>query len=114
MDTGGASLGIPFEKQEFDTVTTRALTVTESQTVASQAIETLSVTSSAAIGNASTDTVGFYGATVTTQPLAITSVTTTAATSTTPYGYSSTQADGLVTAVNALIVKMRALGLIAT
>ena len=68
-------------------------------------------------GSASTDKLGFYGlATPVTQPTAITSVTTTAATSTTnAYGYTTAaQADAIVTAVNALITKLASTGLIAT
>lgn len=116
--TGGPALGVVFAKQEFDTVTSNTMNVSTlnvtTQAVASQTIATLAVTSSAQLGNASTDTLGFYGATVTTQPATvtsvttatITSVTTTAATSTTPYGYlTSTQADALVSAVNALITR---------
>lgn len=66
-------------------------------------------------GGAATDKLGCYGATPVVQPSTIsgvttaeiTSVTTTAATSTTnAWGYStSTQADAIVTAVNALIVR---------
>lgn len=114
MQTGGAAIGIPFEKQEFNTVTTATLVVTGTQSVASQSVETLAVTSSAQLGNASTDTLGFYGQTVTSQPTAITTVTTTAASSTNPWGFTtSTQADAIVTAVNSLITKIKALGLTA-
>jgi len=68
------------------------------------------------VGSSSTSLVGFYGATPIVQPGAVTTVTTTAASSTTPYGYTtSTQADAIVTAVNALISKLGAsnLGLTA-
>lgn len=60
-------------------------------------------------------TLGFFGETVTTQPAAVTAVTTTGATSTTnAYGYTTAaQADAIVTAVNALITKLQALGLTA-
>lgn len=66
------------------------------------------------IGTSSTTPIAFYGATVTTQPAtiaavtttAITSVTTTAATTSSPAGYSTTtQADAIVTAINAIIVR---------
>lgn len=59
--------------------------------------------------------IGFYGTAPIVQPGAVTSVTTTAATSTTnAWGYTtSTQADAIVTAVNAIITKLQALGLTA-
>ena len=66
------------------------------------------------VGTAATDLIGFYGAAPVDQPAAVTSVTTTAATSTTPYGYSSTQADGIVASLNAVVARLRELGLIAT
>jgi len=116
--TGGAALGIPYAQQEFDTITTRNLTVTGTQTVATEALADVTISGSAAILNASTDTLAFYGATLTTQPAAIsavttatlTSVTTTAASSTTPYGYTtSTQADAIVATLNAVAVRAAAL-----
>lgn len=67
------------------------------------------------MGTATTDLLTFYGGTPVDQPAAVTTVTTTAATSTTPYGYAtSTQADAIVTAVNALIARLNELNLIAT
>jgi UDP-N-acetyl-D-mannosaminuronic acid transferase (WecB/TagA/CpsF family) len=67
------------------------------------------------IGKASTDKVGFYGVTPVVQAATLTSVTTTAATSTTnAYGYTTAaQADAIVTAVNALIVVVENVGLAA-
>lgn len=67
------------------------------------------------IGGATTDLVGFYGETPVDQAAAITSVTTTAATSTTnAFGYAtSTQADAIVTAVNAIIVALQDIGITA-
>jgi len=68
------------------------------------------------VGGSSTSLVGFYGATPIVRPAAVTTVTTTAASSTTPYGYTtSTQADAIVTAVNAIISRLGAsnLGLTA-
>ena len=66
------------------------------------------------IGSATTDTIGFYGTTGADQATAITTVTTTAATSSSPYGYgTSTQADAIVTAVNAIIAALAAVGLTA-
>lgn len=66
------------------------------------------------VGTASTDLLTFYGGTPVDQPAAVTTVTTTAATSTSPYGYTSTQADAIVTGLNAVIARLRELNLIAT
>lgn len=67
------------------------------------------------IGNSTSDLVGFYGETPVDQGAAVTTVTTDAATSTTnAWGYStSTQADAIVTAVNALIGRLQDIGIIA-
>lgn len=67
------------------------------------------------IGDATTDLVGFYGETPVDQAAAITTVTTDAATSTTnAFGYStSTQADAIVTAVNAIIAALAGIGITA-
>lgn len=66
-------------------------------------------------GTATTDLLTFYGGTPVDQPAAVTTVTTTAATSTTPYGYlTSTQADAIVTGLNAVIARLREVNLIAT
>jgi len=66
------------------------------------------------IGNSSTSLVGMYGATPIVRQAAVTTVTTTAASSTTPYGYTtSTQADAIVTAVNALISRLSTIGMTA-
>ncbi len=67
------------------------------------------------IGGAATDKVGFYGAAPVVQASTFTSVTTTAATSTTnAYGYTTAaQADAIVTAVNAIIVALENVGLAA-
>lgn len=62
----------------------------------------------------STQPIGFYGKTPAVQGAAITGVTTTGSTTSTPYGYTtSTQADAIVTAVNAIVAKFTALGLTA-
>ena len=65
------------------------------------------------IGNDSASIIGFYGETGVAQQTAATAVATTAATSTTlAFGYTtSTQADAIVTAVNAIIAQLSALGL---
>lgn len=66
------------------------------------------------MGRAAADKIGFYGATPVVQASTFTSVDTTAATSSSPYGYStSTQADAIVTAVNAIITCLENLGLAA-
>lgn len=69
----------------------------------------------AVVGRTSTSLVGFYGATPVAQIANIATVTTTAATSTSPWGYdSSTQANAVVTAINSLISAMTNLGLVAS
>lgn len=66
------------------------------------------------VGTASTSYVSFFGESPVQQQAAITSVTTTGASSSTPFGYTtSTQADAIVTAVNSIITKLGNLGLIA-
>lgn len=68
------------------------------------------------VGASTTDLITFYGGTPVDQPAAVTTVTTDVATSTTnAWGFStSTQADGIVTALNAVIARLRELNLIAT
>jgi hypothetical protein len=68
------------------------------------------------LGYDSSDLIGFYGTTPCDQPAAIDDVTTTAATSTTlAYGYTtSTQADAIVTAINAILAALREPGVIGT
>lgn len=68
------------------------------------------------LGQDSSDLIAFYGAAPIAQPAAVTSVTTTGASSTTnAYGYTTAaQADAIVTAVNAVVSKLALLGLIAT
>ena len=68
------------------------------------------------VGTSTSDLVTFYGGTPVDQPAAVTTVTTDAATSTTNAGgfSTSTQADGIVTALNAVIARLRELNLIAT
>ena len=65
------------------------------------------------VGNATTDTIGFYGTAGVAQQTKATAVATTASTSTTnAYGYTTAaQADAIVTAINAIIVQLTALGL---
>lgn len=113
MTTGGKALGVVYSDQDFDNVTVAEdLTVSGTLTAASQSLD------GGQLGTASTSLVAFYGATVTTQPAtisavttaALTSVTTTAATTSEPFGYTtSTQADAIVTLVNAVAVRAAAL-----
>lgn len=116
MTTQGKSLGIPYSEQDFDAVT--ATTGTFTTLTATTLNATSQNLTGGQIGAASTSLVAFYGATVTTQPATIaavttaslTSVTTTGATTSTPFGYTtSTQADAIVTLVNAVAVRAAAL-----
>jgi UDP-N-acetyl-D-mannosaminuronic acid transferase (WecB/TagA/CpsF family) len=65
------------------------------------------------IGNDASSIIGFYGEAGVAQQTKAVAVATTAATSTTnAFGYTtSTQADAIVTAVNAIIAQLTALGL---
>lgn len=67
------------------------------------------------LGQSTADLVGFFGNTPVDQPAQVTSVNTTASTSTTnAFGYTtSTQADAIVTAINAIITNLEELGLMA-
>ena len=68
------------------------------------------------IGGASTDLVGFYGLTTPiAQGAAVTTVTTTGATSTTnAYGFTTAaQADAVITSLNAIIARVQAIGITA-
>lgn len=68
------------------------------------------------LGISASTLVALYGGTGVVQAAAVTSVTTTGATSTTnAFGYTtSAQADAIVASLNALIVAARGVGLIAT
>lgn len=79
----------------------------------------LARSSATKIGQATTDTIGFYGVTVygvtgDDQLTATTAPAATAATSSTPYGYSQAQADAIVTWIRAVDAHLKALGLIAS
>ena len=65
------------------------------------------------VGKSSTSKLSVYGATPVIQASAITAPVTTASTTTTPYGYTSTQADAIVTAVRAIIVALQNYGITA-
>ena len=63
----------------------------------------------------STDKISFYGTTAAAQPATIAAVATTASSTATPYGYTtSTQADAIVTSLNADIAALKTLGLVAS
>jgi ribosome-interacting GTPase 1 len=70
----------------------------------------------AQIGQSATEKVAFYGAAPVAQYALITAVATTAATSTTnAYGYTTaTQADAIVTSLNAVIDALKDIGIVAT
>lgn len=66
-------------------------------------------------GQDSSELISVWGATPVAQQSHITSVSTAAATTATPYGYAaSTQADGIVTAINAILVALENFGILAT
>lgn len=66
------------------------------------------------IGKTSSALVGFFGTSPVAQQSTATAVATTAATSTNPWGFGgSTQANAIVTAVNACLTALKNLGLIA-
>lgn len=66
------------------------------------------------IGTAAAQKLGFYGATPIVQPSGASqaAVATTAATNSSPYGFSQAQADGLVALVNELRAALVAVGII--
>jgi len=68
------------------------------------------------IVNSATDLLSLYAGTPAAQPAAITSVTTTGASSTTnAYGYTTAaQADAIVESLNATLAALRTIGAIAT
>lgn len=66
--------------------------------------------------NAATELLHLYGGTPVDQPASVADVTTTGATSTTnAYGYTTAaQADAIITAINALLARVREIGVIST
>jgi hypothetical protein len=60
------------------------------------------------------DKVGFFGKAPTAQLAATTAPAATAATSTTPFGYSEAQANAIVTWIRAVDAELKAKGLIAS
>lgn len=77
-------------------------------------IGTNNTTSGTSLGNSTSVPISFYGVTPVTQRTssAQAAVATTAATSSSPYGFTSTQADAIVTLVNELRAALVALGAI--
>lgn len=75
-----------------------------------------SITGITTFNPSSSALIHFYGGTPVDQPAAVSDVTTTGATSTTnAYGYTTAaQADAVVTAINALLARVREIGIIAT
>lgn len=68
----------------------------------------------AVLGQSASDKLAFYGSTPTTQLAATTAPAATAATSSTPYGYSEAQANAILTWVRAVDAELKAKGLIAS
>lgn len=69
----------------------------------------------AILGQSASDLVSFHGSSPCDQSPVGAAVTTTASTTTTPAGYATTtQADGIVTAVNAILVCLKEKGLMAS
>ncbi len=66
------------------------------------------------LGQSATDKVGFHGATPAVQIPATTAPAATAATNTTPYGYSQAQADAILTWVRTVDAALKARGLIGS
>ncbi len=66
------------------------------------------------VGQSATDLVSLHGVTPVDQAAAITSPAATAATSSTPFGYSEAQANAIVTALNSVLVALREKGIIAS
>ena len=66
------------------------------------------------VGQDADEKVSFHGATPVDQYAAIADVDDTAATSSTPFGFSEAQANGLVTQVNLILAALREKGLIAS
>lgn len=65
------------------------------------------------LGSAATDKVGLFGKTPVVQQTAITAVATTAATSTTPFGFTEAQANAIIAGINQAKVICDNLGLSA-
>lgn len=66
------------------------------------------------LGQAATDKVGFFGTSPTVKATGFTAPAGTAATNSTPYGYSQAQADAIVTWIRAVDAELKAKGLIGS
>lgn len=66
------------------------------------------------LGQSATDKVALHGATPVVQASAITKPAATAATNSSPYGFSEAQANAIVTALNAVVDALAAKGIIAS
>lgn len=71
-------------------------------------------TDGVSLGQTASDLVSLHGATPTDQGAAITAPAATAATNSSPYGYSQAQADAILTAVRSIITVLEEKGIIAT
>ena len=114
MGQNGTALGVAFSQPEFETVTTGDLTVTGTNTVATQAVTDLTVandltmgdagniivnaTTGTQIGTAASQKLATYGKTPTVQASAIVAVT---------------GAVSLTTSINAILTAIRNFGIIA-
>jgi len=65
------------------------------------------------LGRSAADKVGFFNATPSARTSGFTAPAATAATNSTPYGYSQAQADAIVTWIRAVDAELKAKGLIA-
>jgi hypothetical protein len=70
-------------------------------------------TDGVALGQSATDLVGFHGATPVARVSGFVAPAATAATNSSPFGYSQTQADAIVTWIRAADAALKAKGLIA-
>lgn len=66
------------------------------------------------LGQSATDKIGFHGATPIVQMTVTTAPAATAATNSSPYGFSQAQADALITWVRAVDAHLKSKGLIAS
>lgn len=66
------------------------------------------------LGRSATDLIAFFNATPVDQPATLTAPAATAATNSTPYGFSQAQADAIVTWIRAADTALKELGLIAS
>lgn len=66
-----------------------------------------------ALGRSATDKISFFGATPAARATGFTAPAATAATNSTPYGYSQAQADAIVTWIRAVDAELKAKGLIS-